>query len=622
MTTAGTPTTEFGTRLVLDDAATETLQRIAGHMHHVAERVNETRGELAGMAKQAVATALGFQFDRGIETLKEIGHEAYAAATGAMAQQKHIAGVLAMTDKTGASYEEAKAKAVELHGELEDVGIAAGVATDQVIGAFTMIAERSERSTEEVFKLTQQMAVAGKAMPGGVEQIAGAFRDLETGIVRPRNALVLMMKQTGVMGGSVKQISRYMSQLMQGGEAGQAQAFKLAEAAIMRMSEKMKNAPPSFTGVIQSLKDIRENIYEAMGIPMLKAITKPLNQLKLYLQAHQKELEAWGEVVGKQIGEWVVEAAEKMRQGFQYIQSHAEEIKQALTLGAQYLKQAIEFAVAHRGLLTAVNVVKTGAQVVSAGQAGYAALGALAPALGMSAGGLAAVLPLLIADFALLAKLGWDIHEALHGREDADTKVRWEELQRAAHAGDVKQAKAMKEALDLAHFSTMDQLAVADSWVKAAEKTAKEQDRAANAVRAAMFGGEGGIVNLDAVASIYDQAIKQNDKKTQEFVMDLLTGSRDVQDGFFRLSEAGLEGAKQLQAALSKVDIKGAEAIERVIKTAAQGGVTMNFPGAKIDIKQDFKDQDPDRIAAVFREDLAKHAFTRIGSQFSDVFGL
>ena len=47
----------------------------------------------------------------------------------------------------------------------------------------------------------------------------------------------------------------------------------------------------------------------------------------------------------------------------------------------------------------------------------------------------------------------------------------------------------------------------------------------------------------------------------------------------------------------------------------------VNMPGAHITIKQDFRDQDPDRVALVFQRDLMRAATATRQSKLAGVFG-
>lgn len=639
--------TEIGTKLVLDDAASATMSRIRHGMGEVGHKVQEVQGELRGLAKQALATAVGFQFDHGLESLKELGHEAYSAATGAMAQQKALAGVLSMVDKTGASYEDISEKAVTLHEDLENLGVAAGVSSDQLMETFSMIAERSQKSQEAVYELTEEMAFAGKAMSGGVEQLAGAFRDLETGIVRPRNAIVQLMRQTGVVKGTSQQIAKGMAALMQSGNpADMKKAFDLAESAVTRMGEKMRKAPASYAGLITSLQTVRENIYEAMGIPMLKALTPPLNQLKTYFVEHRKEIERWAEAAGKQVGEWLTKAAEEFRKGFEFVQDHAAEIREALVTGATMLKNALEFMVAHRSVLTAisaVNAVRSGAAgamalgtALAGGTTGAAAAGQAAVAVSSAAA--AGALGLLAVNVGLAAVAAYNLFQlskeyqggaGLKGygaQQDIDAKL--ERMRTLTAGGSAMTAEALaefdklrREMVETAVAAKMNSQAIgasADALYREHQaRRDMEFDVVAPRIDRAFKEGE-----VEPIFKAYEQAAKTGNDAVRQYVADLLSRDADLRLAFATSHdtiEGGYDKLTELLSGKGKVDF------QKLLATMTPRGYvpeSLSFPNATFYIKQDFKDQDPGRVIAMFRSDLVKHATQPMSSQFSDVFGL
>ncbi len=117
---------EVSTKLTLDDHASKGLEKLKSGFEHVSERVHEAQGELGGLLKQAAATAVGFQFDRGIESLKELGMEAFHAAAANEEQIKSLAGLVSMTDKSGMSIEELTKAGAGLKDELEAISVKAG----------------------------------------------------------------------------------------------------------------------------------------------------------------------------------------------------------------------------------------------------------------------------------------------------------------------------------------------------------------------------------------------------------------------------------------------------------------------------------------------------------------
>jgi hypothetical protein len=296
--------------------------------------------------------------------------------------------------------------------------------------------------------------------------------------VRPRNAIVQLMKQTGTMQGSARQIARYMSGLMQTGkEADQQKAFELAEKAIDRMGKKMERAPLTYDGLIESLKNLREQLYETVGGPMLQALKGPLNQLKSYFEKHRVEIEKWAYVVGEQVGVWITQAAEHFRNAFQFVQDHAEEIKDALVTGARMLKDALEFMVANRAIFTAISLGNSAMSLggaaagalglggAAAAEGGVAAVGgglalkgatmgleieetAAAASMGILSTGIVATTAAVGAAVGAWALAGWQAKK-LHGElgSTLDAQARWVAAEKAAKAGDIEETKRMKDAL-------------------------------------------------------------------------------------------------------------------------------------------------------------------------------
>jgi hypothetical protein len=61
--------------------------------------------------------------------------------------------------------------------------------------------------------------------------------------------------------------------------------------------------------------------------------------------------------------------------------------------------------------------------------------------------------------------------------------------------------------------------------------------------------------------------------------------------------------------------------IEEMMGAGTRGAPVVDARGSTFNIKQDFRDQDPDRIAVIFSEDLNRHAEARIRSRSSTPFG-
>ena len=85
-------------------------------------------------------------------------------------------------------------------------------------------------------------------------------------------------------------------------------------------------------------------------------------------------------------------------------------------------------------------------------------------------------------------------------------------------------------------------------------------------------------------------------------------------DGFMALAKAIRDGGGELAD-------EQAKAIEGMVGKRDMGKHVINFsmPGAHIEMKRDFRDQDPDRVAVVFQEDLQALALNRVTSNVTDI---
>jgi hypothetical protein len=344
---------EIRGRLVMDDAATGALEHIAHGLELIEHKAKHVGGELTGMLKQSVATALGFQFDRGLHTLKEIGEEAFEAAKGAGAEEKALAGVLMMVDKAGKSYADLKAEGAELKEQLEDMAIGMGASTERVIDVFGDIAARSQKSTEQIKDLVGQLVNVGKVAPGGFDALAQGMMQLEMGISRARNPVVQFIAQTNVLSDhlhkthmNAKEVSKYMTKL-----APESQ-LKLAEEAIERMNARTKDIPLTFGQLVQSAKDIREQVFEKMGLPILReAFTPAMKDAQAWLVKHREEMEHFATGMGHKIADWIKDGTVVLKDGFQWVVNHSDQIKQAFQEAAHFLKEAVKFAIDHKEII-------------------------------------------------------------------------------------------------------------------------------------------------------------------------------------------------------------------------------------------------------------------------------
>jgi hypothetical protein len=619
------------------------------------------------MANGAAQMAAGFQLSAGIDGIKSFVGSIYDAAKAEGAEVKQLANVLAMNDRAGKSFKELRADASQLHEQLEEIGIAAGQDSGALTDAFEDISSRSNKSTGEVTRLVEQMASAGRVVKGGMGALSEAFGMIEAGAIRPRNPIVQLIAQTGVLSGNAKKVAKDLQAMKP------EDAIKVGEEAIRRMADKTKDLKMGFGENLQSIKNIRDNLLEAAGGPLLDSLKKPMTDLRNYFAGHREEMQHYAEVLGTKVGEWVTAAADKVREGFAYLESHGDEIKAALTEAWDHAKKVVEFIIAHK-------------KEIAVGLAAHAAVGAAPAALGAGKQALDFLKYLGTAEVAApqVFKLGEGMAEVgrssasliaqnLHGKLGeiatgakaaaiglgAATAAfaavylaveQWIKMMDEINdQADTKQ-KGMKTLMDLANQGQSDQLDNAistarmlgtydEAFLKNVEQLAANTDslnetvsaKVANMLNSTAEGlADGSVGVTDEVGTIvdaYNFAAGMHNAAAQQmaaqFLLDtgftketLVSGGYELQGGFEQFQsifgDAVGKTADQLKHFMGG---DGAGAFKPPAANVHIGG------GNTFNIKQDFRDQDPDRIALVFRRDIVRAAEARHQSRLGAAFG-
>lgn len=622
-------------KLTLDDQATHVLEHIKEGFEHVGEEAHEVAGEMAGIFKSAVGTALGFELAGMVETFKSIGEEVWHAAAGMEDQEKGIRGVLMMIDKEGASLEEMTKESHELNEEFAQMGVATGSSKEVLIGAFEEMSERTSMAREEVKNLTGEMAQAGRAVQGGPGALASGFSMMSMGIIRARNPIVQLIKATGTLHGTAKEVAKQLTLM------GPEQAMKAGIAAIGKMSAKMKDVPLSFNETIASMKALREQIYEALGTPVLKALTGPLTQLREYFTKHREEINKWAEEVGHDVGEGLTVVADKIKEGFQYLQAHSKEIKEDIVAAMNIVKETVQFLIDHRtAIALAWGVPKLVGGAFSAAGAtvglGEKALGFGARMAGttvsgeaaggaIGAGASVAALGALAAAIAGVAAAAWQAKK-LYDETTSDTDqaaAYLRQMEQAAAEGHADFANVLRDeiivldASKIALVNALAEIAKQNEQVNAIESkddslmlAAEESSAAAeNGKRSANWAVTQFMAGLDSAVQRHDQASLTHMAefiKTHDNILDAMhTAGVDLtKEGKFLVGALESLPGGHMKAE----EVRGI--MEKQIKEQKAANNVMNFNGA-ITIHQDFKNVDPDRIAIIFKKALAGSAHAK-----------
>lgn len=609
---------EVAVKLVLDsNAKTE-----AAHIKDGLKQVDASAGKTAANWKGKLGSALGTGAKLAAAGL---GMTAAAAAAAGMAfvglgehaahaymeseeQVRGLAATLTLIDQKGTSFDKLVDFADDLKNGLEDVAMAAGVTDDAMVAVFNDIIERGGKGTDEAFKLAEAMAYAGRSIPGGAEALSSGFEAIQMGMVRAKNPVVQLIASTQTLKGSAKSVAKEMQKM------SIEDQMALAEKAIEKMSGKMKDAPMTIGQMATSMKVGIGNLFEEAGKPIVGSLGPAVAKIRELFTSNQAPLQKAARLFGEQLSrgiDLVVPVIDGIANAVRANWGDIQKILDGLYASSKdtfdYLwknKEAIGKTIGD----AAAMLMKAGAFVAN---------------------------QLTVTKNAFVAVLKAGTKAGLFG-SDAKQFLKDETRTSASEKlrGDVNASPGVgvisndrKNDLSKAFVKQMTE-AGEDAYV--AEQQFNEAYARANAdhtgvmMQVAKYREAATFADSDSFIKAWQIANKSQDEGAKEYVANFLATNRELVK---QIGEKGpeilgagfgdlvskLEGmhsrtADDLRAARPKLGIEGKQQI------------VQNFNGG-IQIKQDFRDQDPDRIVTTMREDLARAGSTRIQSPYSAPFG-
>lgn len=526
-------------------------------------------------------------FTSGYEIMKSMGEEAIHAASEMQKQEKAMGGSLMMIDRQHHSFKQLVDLSHEIREQFEMTALQTGRNAGDLTKVFDTIIQGGQLGSEAAEKLTKDMATVGKVTRGGMEGLSSAFAQIEHGMASQRNPIVQLISQMGVLKGSAADVAKQMHKM------SQAQKNAVAEKAISEMAAKMTSGgggpPAGLESLSKTFDGLREAFFESMGKPMLDKLLPPLNLVKKFLIDHLETIKEVGEKIGDAFGEGIEIITGMFKSVSDVVRANWGEIATFAHNAAAPFKAAWEFVVDHKDSIAAA--FETMAKLI---------MGAFKYANVIWS----ALIDKTMFAIDLIKGKGFaEAHDHVASRH-ADTEQG--KLLGAAneigHSAEFEEAlKNYKEKMGEAatalspFIKHMEELhAASESMATAIDNTAKDQNP--GEAFAAMFAKLSDSHNDGAME--YASKFAANNLSIQQA---LVSGAGVMGTGFDTfikmLNEKGGESGKKLAEVLQN---KGGP----VAGVKAQ--VDNHFSGG-IHIKQDFRDQDPDRIALVFRRDLSKH---------------
>lgn len=624
------PAAEVRVRIVADDQSHETLDKVRDGLRDIGEESKVTQellkgiglnieriasvqqanaGKQEGVAKEVLKGNLYFEaMKKSVELVGDGVKEAWEltekladasleAAEAAETQEKQMAGYLFLLDQGKHSMTELREYTRDQREEFEKFAITAGVATKDLVTTYDKLLERGAMGSEKAKEMAEKMATVGKIVPGGSEALAQGMSAMETGMVRARNPLVQLIAATHMLKGNAKAVAAQMQHMTP------ERQMELAEKAIDRQAEalkKMGGVVPDLGQLKSSFEDVKEGFLESMGKPMTEALVPQLVRLRDYLSQHMEQIKQFGDRVGAAAAnaiEYVSHALEGIWSGLTY---NWDEFRD--TFNSIF----VDWEAAWGDSKTTTAEIKQE----------FFAVGTTLRDIFLD----------ISRTIKAVVEVAMDVNDVIHGRNVGTTQAEVAGSAIHAGAGDVNQTpKQWEHLMDTylakAQDSGMDPAKV-DAYATAMRNLHGQFEQAAQDDKQAVDSHQ-----WDKVSEALKYNAENNQGALNEFIIKTLAGS-DAAAEAIHSGQINIGG--QMDELMKMISEKAPELAAKLRdmngKIAKEGGIkapkpTMVFTGP-IHIKQDFKDQDPDRILLTFRKDLAQAAANRTTSRNAALFGM
>lgn len=617
---------EVVVRLVVDSNAKAAADEVAGELKAAGDAGEKAKRKidlglksnlksLGGLASAGLGMTAAAALAAGAAVVG-FGVESAHAYMESASQIKTLANTFTLLDDGSTSLQNIKRFAAQTKDELEDLGIQAGISDDQLVVAFNDIMERGGKTVDQARELTEQMAFASRATAGGVTELSGAFEQIQMGIIRAKNPIVGMIAATHMLKGNAKDVARQMQKMTV------EEQMALAEKAIGKMSEKMKEAPMSLNQMKTSMKVAFENIFEQSGEHIIKHMSPAVAKIRerfLQLQPTMVDLaDAFGREAGK-VFDILIPVVDEL---YKAITAQGSDLKATLNEVVAPFKEVFEYIYENKQAFAktiadvAVVLLKAGMEIIKAMQWVWKALAAAGKFVGKS------------------GVLGSDVAQGIGRQElDAQAKAVRKDVMGTYNTGQYGGSNfASREAAKDKFLATYQDTYGADKtaeglaefdrlWKRATDDHQQVMDEVNKRKQAALFG------DTDSFVKAWNAAQKMQDEGAMNYVAQFLYSNKALQKA---LSEDGPKimgaGFDQLVQTLKGQGTIGADTAKAITTMAAPKGiaskanVVQNFNGP-INVKQDFRDQDPDRVALVFKEELGRVGTNRLQSRMVSPFG-
>jgi len=648
-------------KLKVDDGgSTSVLDRIKKGFMGAGDAADTAGDKASSFSEQIAAVAIGDKISQLATDVWELGKSFADAAIEGQKADKSIAGLIAIAQGSqwSAAYESAQA----LNDQLDEISVKAGQAGDDVGAAFQVMAEISGATEGGLAKAKEQtasLATIANTLGKSTADIAREFSFMGEGVVKTKGQLFQLLQTTGIFGEKTKDASKYWASLTEESRLEQL------SSGLEKVASKLKDSEPVIGDYLTTIDNLFGMAKEKLGEPIINSMKPALTDLIGRLKVAMPAIEKFGIVMGKEIGHWVDDAVKQISEGFKYMETHAEEIKNAIAEGYKTAKEVVMFILDHKEEIAIAFGAKAAMPMLSAGAGAAGSLiNASAKGIGPLAGtggGIAAGAATMVAfaaavgAFALVVDQWGDLMASTEGGKSEgqqDFAAYQRSFEQRAAAPDTgawgkdemkgfeqQRAAFVQLAQDLGENSRAagelaDRAFAAHKGIRdmvgPVEEAQKMFDNFAKARAEGMIPDEASIATADSligqVGASFTKAMATHNQGASQYIANLLAKSEGLQGAFLASADLTSEG---FEALATMVEGQSKEFADLLRGRAGEGKAAPATPaapkvvmtgGQTFQIKQDFRDQDPDRVAIMFERDIGRSIERKL-SAGTNVFG-
>ena len=673
-------TVEVKTRLTIDESdAAKALRKTSSGYKQLAKDATAA----GGFIKQAMATAAGVYVPKMVGGALSMAKSFFDVAAAAQGSTKSFTGLYSMFRNI--PFEKASKEAKGMKEELWTMAVDLGKKPADAYASFQTLARAMGASTAtemgKARQQTEQLMVVADALGMEVGDLTGEFAMFAKAPRIMRGPMFDILRATGVFGKDMVTMNKNWAKLTESAkQGGLAKALEIQAGKLKSVPDDWEDQANSIEAILEKGKEaIGQPILEAMmpiakefiagireALPSLKAGGAAIGQtIARYLKIGVEYLKFginYAKTHSEQIEKFLSNAADRIKQAFgvalevvKFIWAHKELIA-GVVVGSK-VAGGVSQAVKTAG--TVANVATSAMGGKAAGE-GMGAIGNMLSVLG--SGSVAAGAGTMIVMLGALASFVWvgseiyKLYKAIGGGLDntmnADAKLELAERELAAGRIDAaKQAVAESQAIQKTYLLNSSQRSrqrqKTDELSKSIDNMASQASRAQSLIDSVRIpeGLDKAFEAAQQVSTLIEAYNTASDLGNNAMMTQAATIMAQAGVTKSMIEQAGITvagGLDQLANVISMEAFKtydeflaassailggksGATApeAEKLKKAAGGAGVNVNMSGGQtFNIKQDYRDQDPDRVAIAFKRDIVKAALSRRSSRITNIFGV